>query len=948
MSQSPKKKWIIKSKQGAIRGPFFTDEVLRQIRNGQILGGELIALFPGTEWFPISQAPEFYDQLLSVLQGLPLDLDDEIPAPSQSGSNPNTTFDNWTEASIEEKSKAEPSSSQKSRAQRVSSDGEDEPQKPKTEKSKNTRKASGSDEVIELSKRKDNVKKIKKKQSRGPLIIISAALIALLLYVILSPKNSSQQLHLLEPLKDKTALSKSDVGALLREGGTYLAQSNFKDNLTAQNKFVQAYEGDNKSAVALSLLCISYYHLWPFVAQDSQDLRTLTKVTQYVSQINPTSIEAFTCRSIDLILRGRPDEAMSNIDSVIEANSRSENPPTAFYYFKAQLLKDKKEYSSAQNYAQSAQQLWPQWMAAFYLEAEVLFLSNKMNEAASVLAKILSAKADHYQSQMLLGIIEANSFRNYDRAESFLKSGFSYADQIPKELLALGYLSYAEMSLARGDNSDALSYAKKSFQISSSLPRAKAIIIQLGGEKSLTETKRLDRQLMYEADQLVREDDCLSAQALYKSAFTANPKNAMAAMKAAECLWRLSLATESIDWLNKAIKSDYKLIDAYTLLADYYSQRYMFKEAGQVLQAAGNSDPRNYKVYRGLAQLELRRRNAKGAIAYAQKAIELYESDVQTYVILAKAHIILAEDSKALIASGKAIELDINDRSAQIAYAESLFGAQGAPTAIDYLSRLVSLYPLVSDYRFALGEAHLRNQSYSQAIVLFQQVRRMESKPKQALMALGEVYQKQRLFEKALDTYLEAAALDPSDVEPVFKSGLVYMDINKALDAKGQFARVLRVNKDYPLANYYLGKASMLMNSPAEALKQAKIEAQKNPNLADPYILAAEAYDALEQYNLCASEYQQAAKLRPASSDIYVKMARCYRLAGGVDSALSMLRIAKKLESGNAAVYRELGLVFQTQGANIEAIESYNQYLILAPNASDAGQVRMQIDRLSQ
>src|SRR5690606_9524978 len=156
--------------------------------------------------------------------------------------------------------------------------------------------------------------------------------------------------------------------------------------------------------------------------------------------------------------------------------------------------------------------------------------------------------------------------------------------------------------------------------------------------------------------------DCLSAQALFKTAFETNSRNATAAMKAAECLWRLSLATEAIEWLNKAIRADFKLIDAYVLLADYYSQRYMFQSAAQILQSAAQADPRNYKVFRGLAQLELRRRNGKGAAVYAQKAIQLYESDVDSYVILARAHILLSEDSKALVASGKAIELDINNR----------------------------------------------------------------------------------------------------------------------------------------------------------------------------------------------------------------------------------------------------------------------------------------------
>ncbi len=952
-----KKKWIVKDGHGAVHGPFFTDEVLRHIRQGKFQGGEKIALFPGTNWIPISQAPEFYDQLLEILEGVDYSEESferpEVSRPPKNksekqGESLNHSFkpdSSYTKQNgpSENTNATSGSSKQSNRAEKVSSSGQ-ESKKSKKDKSEDT---SGG-QVIELKKAKEAFKNIKSKKAKKPKALIFAVLVLLIAYLFWPTPQTAGDLHLLVPQKGKQAISQQEVINLLREGANDLSQDNFRDYLSAQNKFVKAFEGDNKSEAALSLLCITYYKLWPYTAQDSQDRKTLTIVTQFVSQLNPTSVEAYACRSVDLILRGRNEEAMSNVDSVIDASSNSESPPTVFYFLKAVLQKDKKEYSSAQSYAQAAQQLWPSWLGAYFLEAEALYEGNRHNESLAVLNKILNAKQDHLASQALLGIIEARTLRNFDRAEKFLSAALSKPKEIKKSLLADTYLAMAEINLEQGDQSDALAYAKKSYAISATGSRAKAIILQIGGEESLLETRRLDKELLYEGDQLVREGDCLSAQALYKSAFETNPKNAMAAMKAAECLWKLSLTTEAIDWLNKAINADHKLIDAYVLLADYYSQRYQFLPAGQVLQSAAQTDPRNYKVFRGLALIELRRRNAQGAITYANQAAQLYESDVETYVILARAHVLNGEYNKAITAAGKAVELDVNNRDAQIVYAESLFGAQGAPSSIDYLSRLVDLYPLVVEYRFALGEAYLKNQSYSSAIQMFEQVERMQDKPKKALMALAQAYEEQGNSEKALNYYLEAAAIDPSDVEPVFKSGLVYLNQQKALDARSQFARVLRVNDKYPLANFYLGKAALLLRSPQQALEHAKAEAKLNPNLADPYILAAEAYDALQQFNLCATEFQKAAKLRPASSQLYVKMARCYRLAGSLDAAVSMVNIAKKLESGNPDVYREMGLLFQTKGDNIAALEAYNQYLILAPNAPDAAQVRRQVDALSQ
>jgi Flp pilus assembly protein TadD len=75
-------------------------------------------------------------------------------------------------------------------------------------------------------------------------------------------------------------------------------------------------------------------------------------------------------------------------------------------------------------------------------------------------------------------------------------------------------------------------------------------------------------------------------------------------------------------------------------------------------------------------------------------------------------------------------------------------------------------------------------------------------------------------------------------------------------------------------------------------------------------------------------------------------MARCYRLSGAVDSAVSLLNQAKARESGNADVYKELGATFQVRGMPNEALEAYGQYLALVPNAADKAEVEAVIRKI--
>jgi tetratricopeptide (TPR) repeat protein len=129
------------------------------------------------------------------------------------------------------------------------------------------------------------------------------------------------------------------------------------------------------------------------------------------------------------------------------------------------------------------------------------------------------------------------------------------------------------------------------------------------------------------------------------------------------------------------------------------------------------------------------------------------------------------------------------------------------------------------------------------------------------------------------------------------------------------------------------------------ALDEAMKERELNPGLRDSYTLAAEAYFSLKQYSNCAAEYQQGAKGQ-RDATLLVRMARCYRLSGALDSAQSLLKQAQSTESGNPDVYKEQGAIFQMKGMADEAIAAYDTYLKLMPAASDRAEVERRMVRV--
>ncbi len=685
--------------------------------------------------------------------------------------------------------------------------------------------------------------------------------------------------------------------------------------------------------------------MWPYAHQDSKDNRVITGLVQSTATVDPGGLGASTCRAVDLIVRGRFQEAKGLVESILDTRVSNSEPPTTFYYLKGHLLSQGGDPASAIGYLQSAQQLEPRWLLPYVAEAQALVAAGKPSDASRRLRQVLKSNPGHSVARIELGLIEYKSFNHPDQGEQLITQGLAPEDA-PRPLMSKGYQGLAEIALARSQQKRALEFAQKAYSLNSANSVAKNLIVQLGGVEKLKKTKVKGQQLIFEGDQFFREGDCHAAQAHYKAAFEENPSNATAALKAAKCLWQLSFTTEAMDWLGKAIKADPKLMEPYITLAEYQAQRFNFVAAARVLESARKMNPKSYEVFRGFALVEMKRNNAKGAIQFAKRAIQIYENDVETLIILSKASIALRDFKMAFNYAAKAIEIDVNHRKAQAVYAQALAGLQGVDVGVDYLLKLVNSYPLVGEYRLELGKMLLADERYSQAEEVFRQIIRLEEKPKDAYVELAKVLRSQNRNGEALDLLLKAAVLDPSDAEPLYTAGTIYLDLAQPDKALDQFRRVQTINKLFPLVHYQLGRAALLMNDPKSALKHTEDEIRINPNLADTYLLAAEAHSKMQQYSLCAGEFQKAIRLRPQEASIYVKLAQCYRKAGTLDAAISMLNVAATKESGLADIYKEQGVIYELKGDVAHAIEAYNQYFVLDPDAPDRSQIEKRISAL--
>ena len=938
--------WLIRNKKGKIDGPLTSVEVIQKIRSGIYFGEEFISRYPSGRWYPISHEQNFFNIILGILE-------EDLLGKSPSEVDKREEITEKIQLLKEENSKKN-EGNQKNKGQAVFEDVDAKTPVIIEMEKKNKNQVGRAVIDKKQIKKKKPVRKTKPKpvvlrKNRHFfvqfLILFIVAVFTLSIYFLIqSDDQTIRKIHLRKPHFTKNKIyDKKTIIQNMKQAIHAFRKDSFKNYLIAQDALIDVIEMSD-SLDAYAFLCMTYRELWPFSYQDGRDHGTLQTILRRVQKINPKSSSANICLVVSQLAKGRYDDALRIMD-----NNLSQSPELIFFnQMTGDIYAARKDYQSAIYYFSKVRELWtppPIWSKVLLQEARMHRKQGVHGSAVKLYHKLLKENPSHAVAKIELGLLEFDPYQNISKAQDYIRSGLLSNQFIPKMIESEAYVVLAKISILKGDNKKALQFAKKAFSINSSDQEARDLIVNLGGVKALNSVSIDNLNMVYLGEQYMKMKNFNGAQAEFRGAYEANPKNAFAALRAGEALWKLNQSKEAISWVKKSIHSDPTFIRSYIILADYQSARFDYVNAIETLKGALRVNPRHHGVYRGFALVELRRRNYQGVIRFAKKALDLYDTDIESLLILSKSLYEQGNPEEAFQYIQQALELDSSNQEVHITFSHILAALQGTNASIDYLNFLISRYGK-TDYMRALGDLLTREERNREAKEYYFEALNENPKDKKALIALAKILQSEKNYDKARDYLLEAAILDPSDAEPLFLTGQLYLESGRNEQALKQFERVIVVNPHFPLAHYFAGRALLAFGRLDQALDMAKKERLINPDIPESFLLAAETYYKKEQYNSCTEEYKMVLTKGLKTADIFIKMARCYRLLGNLDSALTMLTEAERLESGNFNIYKELGALYHIRGAYIKAVESYQKYLQLNPQAKDKIFIESQINAI--
>lgn len=981
MAVQAKKQWLIRDTFGKTSGPYTLEAMEALISRGVLVGDELISVLPRGEWIPIVSYPDFYDLIMTNLENGKAESAtkniEKMEAKTVVVTKPKShksrilgtvSGDETKQADASQLSdltgtlrsgfsnllKGSQSGSLDALNATLNSKGRNT----KNDTDKNTVTSINNQNIPTITTNGwiDKIRfmlpeKLQTSNLEYWIPRIAVPLLLLLgvgLYLLIDGFDQNLpsiegKIRLLAPGSQHGYLTPDESKAYLMKVKSSFEQDNTSDWIEAQNILIKIAEAEPTNTEVRELLCLAHKELWQYAFQDAEDLQVLTHMTQTSRALNPSVRHGKTCEMIRTWLTGKFQEAKSQLELLLQ-----EHPNISFYiWLKTDMLVSENDFINGQGFASSLNTIWPEFNRGKLLSAQANLGVGRYQEARESLRKILTQNPDHKVAKLLLGEIEYKYFQQDEKAFELLMSGVNSDELAPRQINVMAYTNLAILSEKKGDLKAARKYAERGFNLNPTNETLRDMVKRLGGnDQNFNEIART-QELVAIGDQYVRSGDCLAAQAQYRAAFDLNPKQPVAAVKAAKCLYKVNQIFQAFEYLKRAIKHSPEYFPAYTLLADYYSQKFDFSSAMGVLNQARAYSTEAYEIYKGYALVELRKNNFVGALGYINKVISIYSTDPEAYVIMARAYLGNGQNKEAFQAAQKATEIDPINVEGQIAYGQALGALQGDSTGVDYLKKLVTNNKFVLEYKLALANALKDMERYSDSLTYYEELVAADPKSKKAQIGMGESLNGIGKVEAALSAFLLAATFDPTDPEPVVKAGLLYLDTSRLDPAIQQFERALVINKNYPKAYYYIGKAAFLKGDLQKALDSALAERRANPNMVESYLLAAEIYMETRKYTQCTVEYQNAIKIRPQGADNYVKLARCYRLSGSYDIAQSMLDIAAEKESGFADIYKERGALYQIQGDKDAAFKSYEKYLALSPNAPDKNEIEALMSHIS-
>ena len=185
---------------------------------------------------------------------------------------------------------------------------------------------------------------------------------------------------------------------------------------------------------------------------------------------------------------------------------------------------------------------------------------------------------------------------------------------------------------------------------------------------------------------------------------------------------------------------------------------------------------------------------------------------------------------------------------------------------------------------------------------------------------LGAAYMNQQLFEKALKSFAQAAALDPKLTIARLNEGIALLNLQKIDEAKAALEDSLKQDPKMPNAWYNLGLFAKNTGDAQAAIDAFKDVIEIDPKDADTWYFLGASYVQAKQFPQAVDAFQHALQLNPLHASAEFGLSRADQQSGDIDHAREHLKKFQYITQNKIGA--PMSLAYGEQGQYSRAVEA--------------------------
>jgi tetratricopeptide (TPR) repeat protein/O-antigen ligase len=348
----------------------------------------------------------------------------------------------------------------------------------------------------------------------------------------------------------------------------------------------------------------------------------------------------------------------------------------------------------------------------------------------------------------------------------------------------------------------------------------------------------------------------------------------------------------SIDDSNKSLAKARQYFSRYNsnisaLLARNYTLQKKYDLAIEEYQETFRAHPYNTSAILNTGYCYLQLKRYDEAEKYFKWAIEIMPTFAQAYNDLGIIYFSKQQYDAAIAQYKKAFEINKNYSEPHINLGNLYRSLKKPDLAIQEYEAALGINQNLPETRQWLSGLYMERGQYDKAQEVLKPLLQIPAKTSaESYILQGNIYQKQRQYEKAVAEYVKALKLKPNNPLIYHNMGLAYFYLQNHALAEEYFKKALALKPAIAESNSMLGQIYLLKEDDRSALYYFESAVRFNPQLKDAQFSIGAIYLRLGDYDRAIASFQEVVRIDPQYAPAHYNLGTIYMERGNDAEAL--------------------------------------------------------------